>query len=314
MSRDLLPTLRERIRRIERPAATVHGVLPFGVAAIDRVLPGGGLARGAVHELVGMGGDEEDGALAAAFAAGILGRLGSPTSPSQSLMRPGPSLSPLKGGEVNKARQLSLSALGGGEGRGEVGAIGAMRDGIVLWCLPRPDLYGPGLAILGLDPARLVLVGARRDGEILWAIEEGLRAAGVAAVVGEVGAFPAVASRRLQLAAERSGVTAFVLRRWRDGARAARERDLPNASATRWRITAQPSAPARAEPGIGYPRWRVELLRCRGGEPACWEVEVADATGSLSLVATLADRPNGPPRGDAIGEDAVSPQKFRRAG
>ena len=72
MSRDLLPTLRERIRRIERPAATVHGVLPFGVAAIDRTLAGGGLARGAVHELLGIGGDEEDGALAAAFAAGIL--------------------------------------------------------------------------------------------------------------------------------------------------------------------------------------------------------------------------------------------------
>jgi protein ImuA len=303
------PELRERVRRIERPAAAVHGVLPFGVAAIDRVLPGGGLARGAVHEFVGMSGDEEDGALAAAFAAGILGRLESPTSPSQSLMRPGPSLSPLKGGEGNEARQLSLSALGGGEGRGEVGAIGAMRDGIVLWCLPRPDLYGPGLAILGLDPARLVLVRAWRDGEILWAVEEGLRATGVAAVVGEVGAFPAVASRRLQLAAERSGVTAFVLRRWRDGARAARERDLPNASATRWRIGAQPSVPARAEPGIGHLRWRVELLRCRGGAPACWEVEVADATGSLSLVATLADRPNGPFR-----EDAVPREKFRRTG
>src|ERR1700745_3452052 len=70
-----LSELRERIRRIERPTAAVHGVLPFGVAAIDRVLPGGGLARGALHEILGTGGDEEDGALAAAFAAGILGRL-----------------------------------------------------------------------------------------------------------------------------------------------------------------------------------------------------------------------------------------------
>src|SRR5215469_1505344 len=70
-----LPELRERIRRIERPTAAAHGVLPFGVAAIDRVLPGGGLARGVLHEILGMGGDEEDGALAAAFAAGILGRL-----------------------------------------------------------------------------------------------------------------------------------------------------------------------------------------------------------------------------------------------
>jgi|SRR6516164_7541005 hypothetical protein len=32
----LLAKLGDRIRRIERPAATVYGVLPFGIAAIDR--------------------------------------------------------------------------------------------------------------------------------------------------------------------------------------------------------------------------------------------------------------------------------------
>ena len=101
---------------------------------------------------------------------------------------------------------------------------------MVLWCLPRPDLYGPGLAAHGLDPGRVVLVRASRDAEILWAMEEGLRAPGIVAVVGEIGSFPMVASRRLQLAAERSGITAFLLRRWRDGGQAARERALPNAA------------------------------------------------------------------------------------
>ena len=254
--RALLPELREHIRRIERPKAATHGVLPFGVAAIDRVLPSGGLARGALHEILGASGDEEDGALAAAFVASILGR---------------------------------LIATGGG---------------MVLWCLPRPDLYGPGLAAHGLDPGRLVLVQAPRDAEILWAMEEGLRARGIAAVVGEIGVLPAVASRRLQLAAERSGVTALLLRRWRDGGQAARERALPNAAVTRWRIAALPSQPSRGEPGVGRPRWRVELLRCRGGAPACWEMEGADATGHVSLAAPLADRPAAP----------VSVEKFRRAG
>ena len=75
-----------------------HGVLPFGVAAIDRALPGGGLARGALHEILGVGGDEEDGALAAAFAAHILGHLTRPpTSPSQSLYATGPLPLPPKG-------------------------------------------------------------------------------------------------------------------------------------------------------------------------------------------------------------------------
>src|SRR5438309_7594849 len=97
-ARTLLPELRERVRRIERSPAVAHGVSPLGVAAIDRALPGGGLARGALHEILGAGGDEEDGALAAAFAARILGRLALPTSPSQPC-RPGPSLSPLHDGE-----------------------------------------------------------------------------------------------------------------------------------------------------------------------------------------------------------------------
>jgi protein ImuA len=258
--RALVPELRERIRRIERPTAAIHGVLPFGIAAIDRVLPGSGLTRGALHEILGAGGDEEDGALAAAFVAGILGRL--------------------------------------------VAQRSSARDGMVLWCLPRPDLYGPGLAAHGLDPAHLVLVRAPRDGEILWAMEEGLRAPGIAAVVGEVGTLAAVASRRLQLAAERSGITAFLLRRWRDGGQAARERNLPNAAVTRWRIVALSSQPLPGEPGVGRPRWRVELLRCRGGEPACWEVEEADATGHVSLASALADRPAAP----------VPAEKFRRAG
>jgi protein ImuA len=267
MSRESLRALREQIRRIERPAAAVRGVIPFGVAAIDRALPGGGLARGALHEILGAGGDEEDGALAAAFAAGILGRL--------------------------------MMA----------------RNGIALWCLPRPDLHGPGLAAHGLDPGCLVMVRASRDADILWAMEEGLRAPGVAAVVGEVGALAAVANRRLQLAAEHSGVTAFLLRRWRHGEEAARERNLPNAAMTRWRIAAMPSAPARGERGmIGRPRWRVELLRCRGGEPACWEAEVTDATGSLSLAEALADRPNAPLRKDAFPPEKFGGEKFRRAG
>src|SRR5439155_18389594 len=106
------------------------------------------------------------------------------------------------------------------------------------------------------------------------------------------------------LAAERSGITAFLLRRWREGRQAARERALPNAAVTRWHIAALPSLPTRGEPGVGHPRWRVELLRCRGGEPACWEMEVPDATDHVSLAAPLADRPTAP----------FPSEKFRRAG
>src|SRR4029077_11599248 len=73
MANSSLLALRDRIRHIERPAR--HGALPFDVSALDCALPGGGLALGAVHEIVGAAGDEEDGAAAAGFAAGILARL-----------------------------------------------------------------------------------------------------------------------------------------------------------------------------------------------------------------------------------------------
>src|SRR5207253_4155326 len=83
-----LAALRERIRHIEQPLR--HGILPFGVAAIDDALPGGGLARGAVHEILGAGGDEEDGAAAAGFIAGILARLSPQLSPTPPRPSPPP--------------------------------------------------------------------------------------------------------------------------------------------------------------------------------------------------------------------------------
>ena len=60
----------ERHGRVPSSAAA----LPFGVAAIDRHLPAGGLLLGAVHELQGVGPDVETAAIPALFAAGLLAR------------------------------------------------------------------------------------------------------------------------------------------------------------------------------------------------------------------------------------------------
>ncbi|HWE75449.1 MAG TPA: hypothetical protein VG328_19975 [Stellaceae bacterium] len=154
----------------------------------------------------------------------------------------------------------------------------------VLWCLQRADLHAPGLALAGLDAKRLVLLRAPNERDLLWAMEEGLRSRALAAVVGEVDALSMSASRRLQLAAESTGVVGFVLHRTASEAAA-------SAAVTRWRVAALPSALVAGEPGIGQPRWRVELLRCRGGVPKAWDVEACNAARHVAVSAALADRP-----------------------
>ena len=180
-----------------------------------------------------------------------------------------------------------------------IGGILARQPGQVLWVVERADLFAPALDAVGLSPDRVIYAEAGKAKAVLTAMEEGLRHAGLAGVVGELsGRLTLIASRRLQLAAEHSGVICFALRR-------SRNHDDPAlaepTAATRWRVSALPSPPpllhAPETPGLARARWRLDLLRCRGGEPATWIVEASDATGHLDLPADLADRPVAAPAG-----------------
>ena len=171
----------------------------------------------------------------------------------------------------------------------------ARRPGAVLWILGKHDLFAEGLTQAGLDPGRLVLVQARRNA--LQAMEEGLRHPDLAGVVCEFeGRLDLVASRRLQLAAEATDVLGIVLRR----SRRFNDPNLvaPSAASSRWRVSGVPSPPplahAPAVQGVGRPLWKLELLRCRGAEPATWVVEGCDAQGRLALASVLVDRQVAP--------------------
>ncbi len=287
VSPDVIADLKARIRAMERKGA-IAGMKAGGggrVAlspALDGLLPAGGLARGALHEITGTAG--ANGA-AAGFAAALLGLLGR------------------------------------AESGGEVGQAGPAQGQPALWCRRHWDahengeLYAPGLAAFGLDEERLLLVRAKRDADVLWAMEEGLRSPALAAVLGEVDGLDFTASRRLQLAAESSGVTCLVLR--------GVERGLPSSAAvTRWQVE-----PGRVEAGRADgmtngegARWQLRLLRVRGGEtagePRTWPVEwrdgqLCDGTeggGSnqdgarrRAVAADLRDRPGEPsPSGLAL--------------
>jgi protein ImuA len=174
----------------------------------------------------------------------------------------------------------------------------ARHPGQVLWVAERGDLFAPALDAVGLSPDRVIYAEAGEAKFVLMAMEEGLRHAGLAGVVGELsGRLTLIASRRLQLAAEQSGVICFALRRSRSHDDPALAE--PTAATTRWRVSALPSPPplshAPETPGLVRARWRLELLCCRGGEPATWIVEASDATGHLDLPPGLADRPAAAP-------------------
>ena len=169
----------------------------------------------------------------------------------------------------------------------------ARTGGEVLWCRRQADLFAPSLAQVGLPPERVIFADAGDEAGVLAAMEEGLRWPGLAGVVGEVGKLSMTASRRLQLAAEKSGAICLAVRRWKRVADAA-DLGQPTAAQTRWRVSPLPSSPLPPRvPGLGRPRWFLELLRCRAGEAFDIELEACDTKGHLRLPAPLAHRPSG---------------------
>jgi protein ImuA len=169
------------------------------------------------------------------------------------------------------------------------------RRGELVWVLRRDDLYAPGLVGLGLPAERLIQVCAPSEDEALAVMEDALRTPGVAAVVGEADEVDLVAGRRLQLACEQSQATGFVLRRRPFGG--AGRGEAGSAAATRWTIAPAPSEPTAGDPGLGAPRWRVKLERCRGGRTGDWIMEGReedDAAHPFRLVADLGDHDLAP--------------------
>ena len=75
----MIEQLRQRLQALQKPAGIEDGpaVLPLGIAAIDEAL-GGGLARGALHEIAAA--SEAHLAAATGFALGLAARRHRPAS------------------------------------------------------------------------------------------------------------------------------------------------------------------------------------------------------------------------------------------
>ena len=249
-----LAAVRAKVAALEAGGAPAQGALPFGDVRLDGMFPAGGLPLGCWHEVAGEGLEIETAAAPGAFVAAL-------------------------------ARPLAAR-------------------GAVVWVMRRGDLYAPGLAGLGFPADRLIQVQARDEAQALAALEDALGSAGVAAAIGEVGSVDLTAGRRLQLACERRGATGFVIRRHPFGGPppklAAKTSPGPtqgggSAAATRWTVGVVPSGEGEGvlgleTLGLGPPRWRVDLTRCRGGRPGQWILEMSDGAYPLRVVAALGDR------------------------
>lgn len=169
-----------------------------------------------------------------------------------------------------------------------------VKTGVVVWVARRGDLFAPGLFGLGFPAQRLIQVRARDEAEVLSVLEDALSTQGVTAAVGEAEAPDLTAGRRLQLACEKRGGLGLLLHRRPYGGRAGEGPRTVSGSASfsRWRIAPQPSGAPPDDIGLGPPRWRVELERCRGGRPGGWILEAREAGHGphpFRLVPQLAD-------------------------
>jgi protein ImuA len=170
----MLAELRKTLTRLERPLGLeAAGLVPFGISPIDAAL-GGGLSRGALHEIAAA--SEAHVSAATGFA-----------------------LACARGTENNQKSNQKTNIVWIAETmtRIESGAP-----------------FGCGLDEFGVGPERLLLVTVPSRRDLLWAMEESLHCQAVGAVIGELRqeSIDAVALRRLSLAAAESGALALLLR------------------------------------------------------------------------------------------------------
>jgi protein ImuA len=150
--------------------------------------------------------------------------------------------------------------------------------GACLWIGLSGNLFPTALKAFGVEPDRVIFINLSKEKDVLWVMEEALKCEGLAAVVGELREIDFKQSRRLQLAVEQSHVTGFVLRNHSD-------KMGSTACAARWQISHLPSEPVDGLPGLGFPRWQVELLRVRNGQPGSWIIEWSE--GKFRLVEQI---------------------------
>lgn len=139
-----------------------------------------------------------------------------------------------------------------------------------LWISRNRKLFPPSLETFGTDPQQIIFIDLYYIKEILWVMEEALKCEGLACVIAEISDIDFAQSRRLQLATEKSHVTGFLLRKEPKFSLSA------TACSARWQIKPAPTEIINGIPGVGNPRWEVNLLKVKNGEGGKFLIEWAE--------------------------------------
>jgi protein ImuA len=138
-------------------------------------------------------------------------------------------------------------------------------QGNIVYIAPDRSLHPLGLLPYGMRLDRFLLVSVRRPQDLAWAVMEALRCSQVSTVTTVLEGADLTASRRLQLAAERSGATGFFL---------GHATSAPIAAPiTRWKVSSRAGKPGQR---FDEPAWTLNLVYCRGGRPGSWNMEWRD--------------------------------------
>jgi protein ImuA len=251
--------------------------------AIARIESGGSTAEG--RERASLGVPEIDQVLGGGLRRGVLHEV--------------------HGAEATDAGAATGFALG------LAARLAAADGGPLVWIAERMatrewgELYGPGMAELGFGFPRVLMVCAHKLEALLVAARRaaGARLGGVAVLApyGAARGFNMTASRKLALAAEAAGMALVSLRLG--------DEPEPGVAMTRWRVASAPALERGGRHLMGRPRFRIDLIRNRGGRTGAWSVEwdsdasvfrpadeprAADGGGPLSrpVAAAAFDRPD----------------------
>jgi protein ImuA len=138
------------------------------------------------------------------------------------------------------------------------------QGGIGVW-IGSTKRFAPALAGFKVAPHNIIFINLRKDEELLWVMEEALKCPGLTAVICETKELTFKQSQRLQRAVENSRVTGFVLRN--------AVKLNSTACAARWQITSLPTTDMGGLPGLGFLRWKINLLKVRNGQTGSYILE-----------------------------------------